>query len=193
MKTSTAAALCVLTVLLVLGLGYSKAQPDQIAPMSRIGVVSVMKILQDSQKNTNHIKEASAEQNKMRLELQKLAEEVDTEQAQLQTFRPDSPDYLEQYKAMIDQQAKLEAMKEYYRQVASTRERLWTGQLYEQILNTAKEIAREKGLTMVFEQTEPEFPIPEDRFAMTVSMHKLIYCEGCVDITDEVLARIDQQ
>ena len=47
------------------------------------------------------------------------------------------------------------------------------------------------GLKMVFERTEPEFPMPPELLGQAVSSHKLIYYDLPVDITNQVIERID--
>jgi len=53
------------------------------------------------------------------------------------------------------------------------------------------EIAREKGLDLVLERTEPEFPISGEELMMTFSSHKVLYGGGCIDLTKEVTSRLD--
>ena len=85
--------------MLVLSLGYgSMAQPGQTGPLSQVGVVNVMKVLQTCKRNTDHIAEAQAEGEKLTLELRTLAQELDVEKAQLKTFVRGTDDYLAQAK-----------------------------------------------------------------------------------------------
>ena len=46
---------------------------------------------------------------------------------------------------------------------------------------------------MVFEKYEPEFPFERpDELMLTIRTNKILYSSsGCVDITDDVMARID--
>jgi Skp family chaperone for outer membrane proteins len=55
-------------------------------------------------------------------------------------------------------------------------------------------VAKEKGLDIVLEKDEPEFPLSNYTELMTViSTHKVLYSSGCVDISDEVMARLDAE
>ena len=69
----------------------------------------------------------------------------------------------------------------------------WTQNLYQEILRITKALAAEKGLNLVLGADEPEFPFQRyEELAMTLSTHKVIYNEGCVDLTNEVIARLDK-
>ena len=128
----------------------------------------------------------------MSLELRTLAQELDVEKAQLQTFRPGTDDYLKQAQLVGGKQVNLEALQEHYTQITRAKERDWTEQLYKDVLAAAQRVAEAKGLGMIFDCSEPEYPIPAERLFMAISTHKLIYSKGCIDIHDEVLAEIDK-
>ncbi len=191
MKTSTACALCGLVGLITLSATYGgRAQSNVAEPMHRMAVVSVMKILQNCQATSEEPKKLMEEQTRHSAELQLLAQELDTEQGQLQTLRIGTEDYLVQYKSVVDKQASLKALEDYYRQVAASRERQWTEDLYKKILEATRKVAEEKGIGIVLERTEPEFPIVPERFLVTISTHKVLYDKDCIDITADVLAEV---
>jgi len=86
----------------------------------------------------------------------------------------------------------VEAQQKFNSQQMVLKDRRWTEQLYEEILRITKRLAEEKGLDLVLERDEPEFPVPSpDELMMTLSTHKVLYSAGCVDITDELVARMD--
>ena len=193
MRIRTVMLLCALSALLVLSFGYgTMAQPGQVGPLSQIGVINIMKVLQTCQKNTDHIAEVQAEGKKLSAELRMLAQELDVEKAQLKTFIPGTDDYLEQAKVVGAKQVNLEALQEHYTQQTRSKERDWTEQLYKDVLAAVQKVAEAKGLGMVLDKSEPEYPIPADRLFVTINTHKVLYSEGCIDITDEVLAEVDK-
>ena len=193
MKFKTTIVLCCLSALLVISMGHqSPAQQNSVAPWNQIGVVSVMKVLRLSEKNTEHFKKVQAEQNGWRAELQKEAQELQADEASLKTMIPGSEDHLEQFKGMLLKQAKLEATEKYYNQMASANGRKWTEKIYQEVLAAASEVGREMGLKMVFEMTEPEFPmLNEQALVSAMNTHKLLFHDGPVDITDQVIDKID--
>ncbi len=193
MKFKTTIVLCCLSALLVISMGHqSPAQQNSVAPWNQIGVVSVMKVLRLSEKNTEHFKKVQAEQNGWRAELQKEAQELQADEASLKTMIPGSEDHLEQFKGMLLKQAKLEATEKYYNQMASVKGREWTEKMYQEVLAATSEVGREMGLKMVFEMTEPEFPmLNEQALVSAMNTHKLLFHDGLVDITDQVIDKID--
>jgi hypothetical protein len=70
----------------------------------------------------------------------------------------------------------------------------WTEQLYQEILKMTGEMAQQKGLELVLDVDEPEFPAASaDELMMTLSTNKALYSGGCVNLTDEIVTRLDAQ
>ena len=193
MKAKMAVVMCGVG-LAVLWAGYSgQAQAPAADPMARIGMVSIMKVMRESQRFDGHEKEVGAEQDKISQDLAKMDQDVKADQAKLNVFKAGSPEYLEQYKVVVEKQARFQAQQEYYRQASTSREKQWTEQFFKEILETTARIAEQKGLALVLERTEPEFPIPADRLVATLNTHKVLYAKGCVDITGDVMAALDKK
>ena len=69
----------------------------------------------------------------------------------------------------------------------------WTQKLYKEILRITRELAAEKGLALVLGADEPEFPFQRyEELVMTLSTHKVLYGDGCVDLTNELVAQLDK-
>ena len=65
-------------------------------------------------------------------------------------------------------------------------------EIYAMVLEKTAEVAREKGLEMVLERSEPKLPaVSGSDLSMAISTHKVLFCEGCVDITEEVMERVN--
>jgi len=169
----------------------SPAQQVSAEPWNRIGVVNMMKILQLSQKNTDHHKQVNAERNARQAELQKMLADLQADDASLKTMRPGSEDHLTQYKSMLMKQGELDSLEKFYTQTFEAEKNKWSQKIYQQILQDTTRVAQELGLTMVFERTEPEFPMPPELLGQTVSTLKLLYHSGPIDITDQVIDKVD--
>ena len=53
-------------------------------------------------------------------------------------------------------------------------------------------LPKEKGLDLVFENSEPELSaLNANELELIMGTHKLLYSGGCLDITDEVMTRLD--
>jgi Skp family chaperone for outer membrane proteins len=193
MKTSITVLSILLTGVIVLFMGYehSRAEATEDGPLPNIGVVSIRKVFRDCKRSIKFRTEVTAEQSKIREELDELSKEIEADEAALRTFKPGSSDHLAQIKSLLEKRAQLEARSEYIKQQANLRDRQWTEQLYKEILETTRELAEQKGLELVFEYTEPEFPISSEELMLTISTHKVLYSGNCTDLTDEVIARLD--
>jgi len=194
MKSKTTMTLGCMSILLVLmfNLGIRAQQDSSVDPLHRVGVVSVMAVIQQCQANTDYIAALNAEQEKMIREQQKEDADLKAEAQILNTMVDGTDDYNKQKFMVFNKQATLQARAEYNKQYLTAKDMKWRSQLYKNILAAVSKVSEAKGLTMVFERTEPSFPIPSEGFAVTVSTHKLIYSKGCVDITSDVIAEIDQ-
>jgi len=198
MKATTAVVLCGVVggaVLLAAtgGRGVLSAQQSLPDPLNRVGVVSVRRVMRQSQRYETYGKEMAAEQDKINSEMAKMNQDVEAEQARLKAFKAGTQEFLDQFKLVLDRQAKFQALQEYERQAASAKERQWNEQLFKEVLEATAKIAEQKGLGLVLERTEPDFPIPPDLLLSTLSTYKVLYAKGCVDITPEVLAMVDKK
>ncbi len=178
----------------VIGFGhqYSRAGSKEQTLAVKIGVVSVRRIFESCKRNAEYRQQAAAEQDRVIAALEKLSKEIEAGQAGLRVLKPGSNDHLAQMKELMAKQARLEAEQEFYKQQMGLKDQRWTEQLYVDILKATDVIAAEKGLDLVFERDEIEFPAPSaNELMLTIRTHKVLYSKGCTDITDEVTAWLD--
>lgn len=188
-KTATIGlVICVLVSLAVLERGRA-SQPA--SPTARIGVVSMTDVFKNSKKHTQYSNQAVARQARVRAQLDDLRKEAEGEEAELKTLKPGTEDYAKQLLVLLEKRSKLQTQQEFIKQQALLDDKQWLEDLYQAFAKATKDIAREKGLDLVLERTEPEFPIRNEELMTTLYMHKAIYSGGCVDLTSEVIARVD--
>lgn len=195
MKIRTMIISCIIgSFILFAGYQYTCAQPVMNTANSKIGIVSVKQVFFDCKAKSSYVVEAMAEQKQLAAEIEKLRTEAEVLDAGLKALKPGSPDYLKQFREMWLKRGQAEAMQQYNTQQRALKEQRLTEDIYKEILRITDELAKEKGLDMVFEKTEPEFPAPSmDEFVMMLNTHKVLYSGGCVDLTAEVTARLDAQ
>jgi len=199
MKTKAMVSSCLICIfLLLIGYEYSSAGstvgPKEIGNNAglKIGVVNVRKAFRDSKKNARYRADTISEQSKFDADEEKLQKEVDSQKAALKALKIGSSDHLAQVKELLEKQAVLEAQRQFNNQKRILKEQQWTEDLYKEILRITGEVAEQKGLALVLEKREIEFPASSpDELMLTLSTHKLLYSGGCLDITDEVIQRID--
>jgi Skp family chaperone for outer membrane proteins len=191
-KTMVMIGCVAVAMVLMSNLGIFAQQNVPTDPLQRVGMVSVMTVIQQCQLNAAHIKALTDEQEKIIREQTKADQDLKAEAQILQTLIKGTDDFNTQLQLVISKQAALQGQSEYYKQYFVAKDMKWKNELYKDILAAVTKVADAQGLTMVFERTEPRFPIQAEGFAVTVSTHKLIYGKGCVDITGDVIAEIDQ-
>ncbi len=196
MKIKTIGLVCLaVSVVLLMAGGYSRAGSERTTKSAvKIGVVSILKVFQNCKGNEKYRQSAIAERDRTEAELEKLSKEIEAEEAGLRTLKTGSDDYLARVKQILTKRAGLQAQQEFYKQREALKEQQWTEKVYKDVLRITAEVAKEKGLDIVLEKDEPEFPLSNYTELMTVmSTHKVLYSSGCVDISDEVLARLDAE
>ncbi|KPL21901.1 MAG: hypothetical protein AMJ75_09090 [Phycisphaerae bacterium SM1_79] len=195
MKIKTAVLGCVTgVVVLLLVHQYSTAQETTNDQVSPIGIVDVRRALRECRATAKYRERTNDENTKMDAEEEQLSREVQALAAGLRALKPGTSDHLEQYKEYQQKQAELKILQEFNPQQKALKHQQWTQELYKEILRITKVLAAEKGLPLVLESNEPEFPIQRyEDLALTLSTHKVLYSKGCLDLTDQVIAELDKE
>ena len=181
-------------VILAMGYEYSQAQSKGDTPSSKIGIVSILKVFRDCKRSAAHRTEFNAERSKIRAALKTLSKEIEAQEAGLRALKPESSDYLVQRKELIDKQVRLEAQQKFYEEQAILKQYKLSKELYQDILRITSELAEQKGLDLVLEKDEiDEISLSVNKISLTMSTHKVLYSGGCIDISDEVVARLDKE
>lgn len=184
--------LCAVVLFIEYGYGEVDSKADSLS--SEIGIVSIQKIFQDSNRGTRYRAEAFTEQQRARAELENLGREVEAGEAGLRALKPGSSDYMTQVKELLEKQANYRARQELYKQQMELTDQLWTKELYQDILRVTGEVAKEKGLKLVLREDAIDFSETNTaELGLAMRTHKLLYSGGCLDITDEVVARLNAE
>ena len=156
--------------------------------------MNIQKIFTDSKKAVKYRDEVIAEQKKIEADLDKLSKEIEADKAGLKTLKAGSSDYMAQGKEIMLKQANLQAQQEFYEQQMSMSRQQMAEKTYQEIVAQVKKVAQEKKLDMVLTQDELDFPAMSlNETMMMIRTHKVLYCGGCIDITDDVLAGLDKE
>jgi Skp family chaperone for outer membrane proteins len=195
MKIKTAVLGCLTgVVVLLLGHQYSTAQVTTNNQVLPIGIVDVRRALRDCSATAKYRERTDAENTKMDGEEEDLKRKIQALALGIRALKPNSSDYMEQYKEYLQKQGELKIMQEYNPRLKATKHQQWTETLYQEILRITKELAAVKGLALVLETDEPQFPIQQyEELAMTLNTHKVLYGNGCLDLTEEVIAELDKE
>ena len=192
MKGRTTIIGCVVCVAaLFAAFEYNHAEAQTSASSSKIGVVSIRNVFNNSEKHARYRSQVLAEQSRARATLEDLNKEITAEEAALNTLKPGTDDHLKQLRTVLQKRSELQTQQEYLKQQRTVKDKAWMEKLYQEALKIVGQIAQEKGLDLVLERTEPEFPISGEELMMTFSSHKVLYGGGCIDLTKEVTSRLD--
>ena len=185
----------------VLAMGYPDGGNREIRAQSKgdttsleIGTVSILKIFRDCKRSAVHRSQLIAEQRAIVAELERLSIEIQAEEAGLKALKIDSSDYMARRKEIINKRFNMEAQQEFSKEQMILKQYKWSKELYQEILSIVSELAGERGLDLVIEKDEIDllaFGINE--LSQTIRTHKVLYSGGCVDISDEVVARLDKE
>ena len=188
----------VMTGILVgaMGLGaalqYGRAASPAPAPASRIGLVRMRNVLSGSQKYNQYQAQRAKQHAQVAAQLDDLNKQLAKEEGDLKAILPGTADYLKQYQIVLELRGKLQTQKELLNQRQMMEDKEWLEGLYQEALKATESLAKEQGLELVLEGTEPKFPMASVEEIFTViSTHKVLYCGAGIDLTDEVIARVD--
>ena len=195
MKVKTVVLSCLAgVVIMAMVFEYSQAQSKTNTPSSKIGIVSILKVFRDSKRSDAHRAEFNAEKNKTRAAWQKLSKEIEAQEAGLRALKPLLLESRKTFRMLIDKQARLEAEQKFYEEQAILKQYKWSKELYQDILRITSELAEQKGLDLVLEKNEiDEISLRVNEISRTMNTHKVLYSGGCIDISDEVVARLDKE
>jgi|FrelakmetLWP11LW_1041352.scaffolds.fasta_scaffold05747_3 Skp family chaperone for outer membrane proteins len=182
-------------VILALSFGYRQgvaAGEKQIAP-AKVAVVDVTKILMNSKKHKAWQEKFDEQSTQMKAEFQKDKKALESIQANMEVFKPGTVDYVNTMKEFLDKKGLLEAKDKFYQEKVNMEMLQWTESLYFKMLDITKQIAQKKGVDLVLSQEQVETSSPSLRdFMLNIRVKKVLYSADQIDITDEVLAALDE-
>ena len=194
MKKNNILILVLLGALIAVCIGYNRGwarASRQILP-AKVGVVNVDLILKNSRKHARWQEGMTAEETKIRAELEKLRTEADAVKADMQTRELGSPDYMKLMSDWMSKTAAVDSKTKFYERQMMLKVQRWTEGLYEKIRSVVAETAKARSLDIVLSADEIDFPAADVRDLLTIiKTNKVLYHSGEIDVTEEVLAQLD--
>jgi Skp family chaperone for outer membrane proteins len=180
----------------VLGISFGYRQgiaaSDKIAP-AKVVIVDVTKVLKNSQKHKQWQDKMAKDEEQMKAEFQKAQKDLEALQANLNLLKVGSKDYIDAMKDFLDKKSLLDAKDKFYQEKVNIEMQQWTESLYTKMLDITAKIAQKKGVDIVLAQEELDFPSPSlQAFMTTMRTKKVLYNNAQLDITNEVLAALDE-
>jgi len=176
---------------LLAAMQYGRAASQATPPSSKIGVVSVRDVFNGSKKHAQYQAQLTKRVSQARAQIDNLSKQVDTAEAELKGTKQGTADYVTRYQAVLEARSKFQNEQELLKQQRMAEDKKWFEDLYQEALRAVEALAKEKGLDLVLERSEPKFPLASEEVWSTVSTHKVLYGGGCVNLTNDVIDRID--
>ncbi len=159
---------------------------------AKIGVVNVNQILRNSVKHREWQGQMAATEGQFQGEVEKLKSELTFLRRDMDIRTDGSPDYLKLLREYMDKDGSLAARQEYYKQEITVKIRMWTENLYQEIIDKTAEVAKSRGLDVVLGAEDIEVPSLSIReLLLDIKTNKVLYHSDQLDITQEVLAAVD--
>ena len=176
---------------LLVAMQYGRAASQATPPASKIGLVSVRDVFNGSKKHALYQAQMAKRVSQARAQIDDLNKQVDSAEVELKGLRQGTADYVKQYQAVLEARSKLQNEQELLKQQRMAEDKKWFEDLYQEALKAIEALAKEKGLDLVLERSEPKFPLASEEVWSTVGTHKVLYGGGCVNLTNDVIDRID--
>lgn len=184
---------------LALGVGYMLDDLRAQAPAGATGghggvaVVDIVKVFNDFRQTQDVNAEFETRRREVRTEVSGRDSDLQTRTRELEAFDPDSPDYRKRRRELLRQRID----RDVYMRLAEVEVRdlfrLWTGKTYEQICATVQAVAEERGFEVVVIREELEPDIDDaNTLKQQIRLRKVIYSHPRVDLTEEVLSRLNR-
>ncbi len=158
----------------------------------KIGIVSLRTVFMESKRIAAYKQEVTFERQQIQGELENLAKEIEASEGALKARVRGSSDYITQMKELIQKKFQLESDKEFFSKALAMKEQRITEDIYKAILQQSGIVARQKGLALVLEKSEIDFPASSpNQLELLMGTNKVLYSQGCVDITKEVTDGVD--
>ncbi len=185
-------------VLILVGIwGYHESVAQQARDSQdvelRIAVVDVAKVLTLCKSNTDREAAGKKKNEAMHAELQNLRKELVEIQEELENvLKPGTPEH---EKKLLEWFQKRSWEKDYVKaqeEILSRDSLVWLEALYGMMLGEIRLLAMQQGITLILDKDEvDERPSNISKMYTMISLRKVLYNAPSLDITDEVIERLD--
>ncbi len=172
----------------------ARAAEEAAAVNLPIAVVDMVKLFNENDQwkaiNGGLTKKRQAQE----AEAEKRKEEIAAKQKQLEAYHPDTPDWVKCSEDLLQLQTRAEIWVRMEKVRVEAQKKRWVERNYADVTKAIAEIAAKRGLAMVLtkEEIEPNTEDSNRLFAQIIN-RKVVYVDKRLDITDEVLKRVNEE
>jgi Skp family chaperone for outer membrane proteins len=195
MKSKLLASVCLLCVM-VLFLSYEYSSAQSIGPLSKIGIVDIERVSLECNATKTYMDKAQAELQKVKDEQNKIKAAIQALETELDSgaLKVGSQEFFTKNRELAQKKAEMTYRQDFDQQELGLKNQLWKMDLYKKILKVTNDVGKSKDLYLVLAVEEPELTEQKvEEFPTIVRTHKVLYSGGCVDVTNEVIAKLNQE
>lgn len=172
----------------------SPAGPKLPPTPPTVAVVDVHKLFTEYERSKSINTELKKKQDEAQAQLEQKLKQIEAKRAQLGNFRPDSKDYKDRNRELIQLHAELQSFKDISVYDAKNELRAMTETIYMEVIKAVEVFAKDAGYDLVIYRDEvklegDELPVLLDK----IRQRKVIYASDSIDITEPVLQQLNQQ
>ncbi len=162
-------------------------------PQTRMATVDIVQIFNDYQQ-TRDLNDALAQAGEnLKKQIQEKRKVLETKRTELEAFAQESPDFQKRFDELMKQDIEFTTWGQYMQARVEAEHRVWLKRTYQQILDSIRQLADERGVDLVLYREYPEID-GESLEAMrdNIRRRKLLWSSNQVDMTEQVLQRLNR-
>ena len=169
--------------------------PDEQKPLAttKVAVCDVVQVFNNYQRAKDLTQMMAERRQAIKTESEKRAKAVEAIQKELEGLKPGSKEYESRFKEAQRLSYETKAWAQFQEAVVLQEHRQLTQEMYEEILAMIAKVAKAYGIQIVLYSEGPVLQSNDTRELLRqIERRKVLYNDESVDLTDEVLARIDE-
>ncbi|HUW84594.1 MAG TPA: OmpH family outer membrane protein [Phycisphaerae bacterium] len=188
-----AAGMGALAAVVVLG-GRSDTNAQAVdVDLSKVAVVDVIRIFNECQQTKDVNERFQLRDEKFVDQRQKLKEAVDQKEGELEAFARGSKEYIERFKQWVQLQIDYGSTIKIHQRRIVRDQVFWTRRTYTQIVQAVEEVAKARGLLLVFYRDEMDLQTDDLKdLGNRLRDRKVVFSAAGLDITQEVLDKVNR-
>ncbi len=175
---------------------YQLAAKDATGPSATtVAVVDMDKLFKEFQQTKELNDRLATKQEKFRQEAKAKVDQIELLRAELENFNPGSKDYQQRDDQLLTLTAEFQAFSKLADERLKREFRVWTGDIYQQLLDTVAQVAQQLGYDLVLYMDSVEIQQGDDFAAVLakIRQRKVLYARESIDITQQVLKTADDK
>jgi len=160
---------------------------------TRVAVVDLVRLFNEYERTKQLNEDLAKKQDKFKADRQQKVDQIDVLRAQLENFQPGSKDYKDRQEQLMKQSIELEVFTKVTAEQLKQEFRQLTEEVYNELVDQVGKLAKQMGYDLVLHQDAVEIKQADDFSTMLskIKQRKVIYCANSIDITDHVIAAVN--